>query len=206
LKPWWLWVAACAGTTASYRHRPRDPAITRPPMFTPDPVPSLLRHPSFVMFWCARTSTNGAFQMLVVAVGWQLYDLTNNPLDLGIVGLVQFVPLVTLSVFVGSVADRYDRRVVVAVMQAAKALAAIALALGSLGGWLTRDLIFAIMFAIGIARAFEMPTIHAMLSDIVPQSVLPRAIAAAASAQQTAIITGPAIGGVLYLLGPATVY
>jgi MFS family permease len=175
-------------------------------MSTPDHVPSLLRHPSFVMFWCARTSTNGAFQMLAVAVGWQLYDLTNNPLDLGIVGLVQFVPLVSLSVFVGQVADRCDRRVVIAVTQVAKTLAAIALALGSLGGWLTRELIFVIMFLIGIARAFEMPTIHAILPDIVPQSVLPRAIAAAASAQQTAIITGPAIGGLLYLLGPSTVY
>ena len=76
----------------------------------------------------------------------------------------------------------------------------------SLNGWLTRDLIFVIMFLIGIARAFELPTIHAILPDIVPQSVLPRAIAAAASAQQTAIITGPAIGGLLYLLGPYTVY
>jgi MFS family permease len=175
-------------------------------MSKPDHVPSLLRHPSFMMFWCARTSTNGAFQMLAVAVGWQLYELTDNPLDLGIVGLVQFVPLVSLSIFVGQVADRCDRRGVIAVTQVAKTLAAIALALGSLGGWLTRELIFVIMFLIGIARAFEMPTIHAMLPDIVPQSVLPRAIAAAASAQQTAIITGPAIGGLLYLLGPATVY
>jgi MFS family permease len=158
------------------------------------------------MFWCARTSTNGAFQMLAVAVGWQLYDLTNNPLDLGIVGLVQFVPLVSLTVFVGQVADRCDRRVVIAVTQVAKTLAAIGLAVGSLGGWLTRELIFVIMFLIGIARAFELSTIHAILPDIVPQSVLPRAIAAAASAQQTAIITGPAIGGLLYLLGPATVY
>jgi MFS family permease len=175
-------------------------------MSTPDHVPSLLRHASFVMFWCARTSTNGAFQMLAVAVGWQLYDLTNNPLDLGIVGLVQFVPLVSLTVFVGQVADRCDRRVVIAVTQVAKTLAAIGLAVGSLGGWLTRELIFVIMFLIGIARAFELSTIHAILPDIVPQSVLPRAIAAAASAQQTAIITGPAIGGLLYLLGPATVY
>jgi len=175
-------------------------------MPTPDPVPSLLRHPSFVMFWCARTSTTGAFQMLAVAVGWQLYDLTNNPLDLGIVGLVQFVPLVALGVLVGQVADRYDRRVVIALTQVLKALAAIALVLGSLGGWITRELMFGILFVIGIARAFELPTIHAILPDIVPQSVLPRAIAAAASAQQTAIITGPAIGGALYLLGPATVY
>jgi MFS family permease len=172
----------------------------------PAPVPSLLRHPSFVMFWCARTSTTGAYQMLLVAVGWQLYDLTNDPLDLGIVGLVQLVPLVTLAVFVGQIADRYDRRAIIALMQMAKTLAAIALALGSAGGFITRELMFAILFVVGIARAFEMPTLHALLPDIVPQGVLPRAIAASASAQQTAIIAGPAIGGVLYLLGPEAVY
>jgi len=172
----------------------------------PAPVPSLLRHPSFMMFWCARTSTTGAYHMLAVAVGWQLYDLTNNPLDLGIVGLVQLVPLISLAVFVGQISDRYDRRALIAITQVIKALAAIALALGSAGGWLTRDLMFSILFAVGIARAFEMPTIHAILPDIVPQSVLPRAIAASASAQQTAIIAGPAIGGALYLLGPAAVY
>jgi len=105
-------------------------------METPDPapVPSLLRHPSFMMFWCARTSTTGAYQMLLVAVGWQLYALTNNALDLGIVGLVQFVPLVTLAVFVGQIADRYDRRAVIALMQVVKTLAGLALALGSIGG------------------------------------------------------------------------
>src|SRR5262245_41436395 len=177
-------------------------------METPNPaqVPSLLRHPSFVMFWCARTSTTGAYHMLLVAVGWQLYDLTNNPLDLGIVGLVQFVPLVTLAVFAGQIADRYDRRAVIALMQVAKALAALALALGSLGGFMTRELMFGILFVVGIARAFEMPTMHAILPDIVPKSVLPRAIAASASAQQTAIIAGPAIGGLVYLLGPEAVY
>ena len=177
-------------------------------MHTPShaPVRSLLRHRSFVMFWCARTSTTGAYQMLAVAVGWQLYELTNNPLDLGIVGLVQFVPLVSMALFAGQIADRYDRRAVIRVTQIAKALAAASLALGSHGGFLTRELIFAILFIIGIARAFEMPTLHALLPDIVPQPVLPRAIAASATAQQTAIITGPAIGGVLYVLGPAAVY
>src|SRR5207253_6927117 len=63
-----------------------------------------------------------------------------------------------------------------------------------------------ILFVIGTARAFELPTMHAILPDIVPQSILPRAIAAAATAQQTAIVCGPAIGGVIYLVGPATVY
>jgi MFS family permease len=98
------------------------------------PVPSLLRHRSFVMFWCTRTSTTGANQMLSVAIGWQLYDLTNNPLDLGIVGLVQLVPLLSLALFVGQISDRSDRRVVIALAQLVKAAAVIALALGSAAG------------------------------------------------------------------------
>ena len=179
------------------------PADTTP---APSSRTSLLRHRSFVLFWCARTSTTGAYQMLAVAVGWQLYDLTNNPLDLGIVGLMQFFPLVTLAIFVGQIADRYDRRVVIRVTQIAKALAALALATGSARGWLTRELMFTILFIVGIARAFEMPTIHAIVPDIVPQTILPRAIAAAATASQTAIICGPALGGFIYAFGPATVY
>jgi MFS family permease len=173
----------------------------------PATVPTrLLEHASFVRFWCARTSTNGAYQMLAVAVGWQLYELTNNPLDLGIVGLVQVVPLLALALIVGQVSDRYDRRALIRVTQVSKALAAIALVFGTMGGWLTREWMFGLLFIIGCARAFEMPTMHAILPDIVPQSILPRAIAASATAQQTATICGPAIGGVLYLLGPAVVY
>src|SRR5262245_26078599 len=169
-------------------------------------VPSLLRHRSFMMFWCARISTTGAYHMFSVAVGWQLYELTNNPLDLGIVGLVQLVPLLSLALFAGGISDRYDRRVVIIITQIVKAAAVIALALGSVGGWLTRELMFTFLFVVGVARAFEMPTIHAILPDIVPQTVLPRAIAAPASAQQTAIIAGPAIGGAIYLLGPRAGY
>jgi MFS family permease len=166
----------------------------------------LMGHRSFMLFWLARTSTTGAYQMLAVAVGWQLYDLTNNPLDLGIVGLVQFVPLMALTLVTGQIADRYDRRAVIRITQTVKALAALALAIGSAGGWLTRELMFTILFVIGMARAFEMPTMHAIVPDIVPQSILPRAIAASATAQQTAIISGPAIGGFIYTFGPATVY
>jgi MFS family permease len=167
---------------------------------------SLIRHRSFVLFWYARTSTTGAYQMMAVAVGWQLYDMTGNALDLGIVGLMQFIPLVSLAVFVGQIADRCDRRALIRITQAAKALGALALAFGTVGGWLTRELMFTILFVVGIARAFEMPTIHAMVPDIVPQAILPRAIAAAATAQQTATICGPALGGFIYALGPTTVY
>ena len=167
---------------------------------------SLTRHRSFVRFWCARTFTNGAFMMQGVAVGWQIYALTNDPLDLGLVGLVQFFPLIATSVIAGQVLDLFDRRVVASVCQIGKALAALALAVGTVQGWLDREAMFAILFLSGTARAFEIPTMHALLPGVVPMALLPRAIAASASAQQTAVICGPSLGGLLYGLGPATVY
>jgi MFS family permease len=168
---------------------------------------SLTQHRSFVLFWCARTLTNGAYMMQGVAVGWQIYELTNDPFDLGLVGLVQFVPLVAFALVIGQVADLFDRRVVVAACQVGKALAALALALGTARGWLTRDAMLAVLFLSGTVRAFEIPTIHALLPGLVPTMLLPRAIAASASAQQTAVICGPSIGGLLYAtFGAATVY
>jgi MFS family permease len=166
----------------------------------------LLQHRSFVLFWCARTFTNGAFMMQGVAVGWQIYDLTNNPLDLGLVGLMQFFPLIAMSVIAGQVLDLFDRRVIAAVCQVGKALAALLLAVGTAQGWLGREAMFAILFLSGTARAFEIPTMHSILPGIVPTILLPRAIAASASAQQTAVICGPSIGGLMYALGPTVVY
>src|SRR5215471_18985577 len=159
----------------------------------PEPAASLTRHRSFVLFWCARTFTNGAFMMQGVAVGWQIYELTNDPFDLGLVGLMQFIPILVLSVLIGQIADRFDRRLVVGACQIGKALAAFTLAL-------------AILLLSGTARAFEIPTIHALLPGIVSPRLLPRAIAASASAQQTAVICGPSLGGLLYMLSPTVVY
>jgi MFS family permease len=165
-----------------------------------------LRHRCFVLFWCVRTFSTGANQMLAVAVGWQLYDLTSNPLDLGIVGLVQFIPLLAFTMVTGQVADRYDRRVILCITQSTKALCTLGLAVATTGDWISRELIFTLLGIIGVARAFEMPTLHALVPTIVPKAVLPRAIAASASAQQTATISGPAIGGVIYAFGAVTVY
>ena len=166
----------------------------------------LIRQRSFVLFWCARTFSNGAFMMQGVAIAWQIYDLTNDPLDLGLVGLVQFFPLVLLSVVIGQVADRFDRRVIAASCQLAKAVAALVFALGSAKGWLSRDGMLIILFLSATARAFEMPAMHGLLPALVPITLLPRAIAASASAQQTAVICGPSLGGLLYAFGPAMVY
>src|SRR5262249_12815482 len=179
-------------------------AMTIPAATTPT---RLLRHRSFVRFWCARTSTNGAFMMQGVAVGWQMYDLTGNALDLGLVGLVQFFPLIVTSVVAGQVLDLVDRRIVAAACQAGKALGALALAVGTAQGWLSREAMFAILLVSGTARAFEIPTMHSILPGVVPATLLPRAIAASATAQQTATICGPSLGGLLYAaLGPTGVY
>src|SRR6516165_210528 len=150
----------------------------------------LTDHRSFVLFWCVRTFSNGAFMMQGVAVGWQIYALTNDPFDLGLVGLVQFAPLIVMAIVVGQLLDLCDRRKIAAACQLGKALGALLLALGSLQGWLTRDLMLLIV----------------LLSGIVPLTILPRAIAASASAQQTAVICGPSLGGLLYAFGPGTVY
>ena len=133
-----------------------------------------------------------------VAIAWQIYELTDDPLDLGLVGLVQFFPVVVLSVVIGQVADRLDRHRVAGFCQVAKAFAALALALGSANGWLGRDSMLALLFLSATARAFELPAMQALLPGLVPTVLLPRAIAASAGAQQTAVICGPSLGGLLY--------
>ena len=153
-----------------------------------------------------RVTTTAAYFMQSVAIGWQIYDMTGNPLDLGLVGLVQFFPLVLLAVVVGQIIDRYDRRAIARACQIVKAVCAIVLALGSAGGWLGRDAIFGVLLVVGTARAFETPTLHALVPGLVPPLLLPRAIAASATANQTAIICGPALGGLIYAFGPTTVY
>src|SRR5438128_1236587 len=117
--------------------------------------PALLEHRSYVAYWFARTATNGAYQMQAVAVGWQIYELTGSAFDLGLVGLIQFFPVVVLGLLIGHIADRYDRRVVVGTCQVVKALAATAFAAGTLAGLLNRDIMLAILFVSGTARAFE---------------------------------------------------
>jgi MFS family permease len=174
---------------------------------SPEVVPvCLLEYPSFVRFWFTRTATTGAFHMQGVAVGWQLYEMTGNPIDLGIIGFLQFLPLVVLNLVVGQVTDRYDRLAILRYCQLVKVCMVGALAVGSAQGWLTREWMFVFMLVTATARAFEMPVMQSLVPSIVPVAILPRAIAASLTAQQTAIVSGPALGGLLYLLGPVTVY
>lgn len=170
------------------------------------PSPTLMSHRPYVLFWCARVSATIAFQMMVVAVGWQIYELTDSAFDLGLVGLMQFIPIVAFALVVGPVADRYERRLVVRTCQLVEAVAVAALAIGSAEGWLTTTVVFAIVLVIGSARAFEFPSMHALVPALVPRLLFQRAVAGSVSANQTAVICGPAIGGLLYLAGPTVVY
>jgi MFS family permease len=139
-------------------------------------------------------------------VGWQVYALTGSPFYLGLVGLAQFLPMFLLTLAVGHIADRYDRRMVVRLCQIVEGLAAGVLALGSLSGWQSKESILAVVFIAGAARAFEAPTIHALVPGLVPALLIPRAVAWSASAHQTATILGPALGGLLYTAGPTVAY
>ncbi len=167
---------------------------------------SLLRQPAYVRFLYVRIAASIALQLQVVAVGWQMYELTNSPFDLGLIGLVQFVPAISLFVLTGHVADHHDRRWVACIAQLTEALAVGVLAFANATGRLTPDLLLAMAFVVGTGRAFEQPSLQSVLPNIVPGDLLPRAIAGSTSASQTAIVAGPALGGVLIEISPTLVF
>lgn len=161
---------------------------------------------AFLRFVIARGAGTVAFQMTGVAVGWQVYQLTGKVFDLGLVGLVQFLPSVLLVLYAGHAADRYNRRLIVTAAQTAMAMVLLLLALGSGSGWINRDIILGLMFLVGIARTFEFTTSQTLLPALVEREDLPRALALAGSVRQMAVISGPLLGGVLYLAGAGVAY
>ncbi|MEP7031427.1 MAG: MFS transporter [Pseudolabrys sp.] len=165
----------------------------------------LLQQKPFVLFWLARLSATMGYHMLAIMIGWQIYELTNSAFDLGLVGLIQFVPTVILTLLIGHAADRYDRRLIVRLAQAVYALAAIMIIAALIAGALNRNLLFGAVFLIGTARAFEMPTAHALAPALVPGPLIPRSVAAWTSANQIAVICGPALGGLIYAISPVLV-
>ena len=167
---------------------------------------AVLRHPSFLRFWSARLLASLAVQMQAVAVGWQVYDMTSRALDLGLVGLAQFLPQLLFALVAGHVADRFDRRRILGVCMLAEAACAAMLLALALSGNGSRWSIFAVLTVFGTARAFESPANASLLPNLVPAAHLKSAIAWGSSAQQTAVIAGPALGGLLYALGPVTVF
>lgn len=163
----------------------------------------LLRHNgAFRNFIASRILSLLAFNGTVVAVGWLVYDQTRSAFALGLVGLVQFLPVLILTFVVGPVADRLDRRRISLACQAVEAVTVGLMALGLWQGWLGTLEIFVGVGVLGCAIAFERPTMAALLPGIVAPSALQHAIATSTSFMQASIIIGPAVGGLLYGLGP----
>lgn len=166
----------------------------------------LLRQPDFFRFWSARLVATAASQMMMVALGWQMYDLTGSAWDLGLIGLAQFVPALVLALPAGHAIDRSDRKRVLAASMAVQLIVAAVLALGSWQDALGRTSLLGLSMVLGAVRAFQMPASQALLPQLVPVESLPRALALSSSAMQGAIIAGPALGGLLYGASAAVVY
>jgi MFS family permease len=144
--------------------------------------------------------------MFGVAVGWQMYALTHSTFALGMVGLAQFLPLLLLMLLVGHVADRVKRHRILAVCQAVEATVATTLGVAAFTHHLRPAGLFTAVIVLGAARAFENPSTQALGPTLVDESLVPQALAWSSSANQTATIVGPALGGLLYVAGAHVPY
>lgn len=167
---------------------------------------SVFRKPSYARFWLARICSTMSFQMTGVAVGWQVYALTHSTFALGMVGLVQFLPMLLLTLVVGHAADRFNRKTIISICQAVECSTLALLAISSYLHQLHPPGIYCAVAAIGAARAFENPSTQALVPGLVNDSKVPQAIAWSSSATQTASIVGPALGGLLYVFGAHVPY
>lgn len=165
-----------------------------------------LKHRDFSLYWYSRLSALIATQIVSVAVGWQVYDLTRNPFDLGLVGLFQFAPALLLVLVTGTVADRYSRRGIVAIAVSVEAACALGLLLLTLRGAVEVWQIFTLLAVFGTARAFMNPASQSLIPNLVPLRDLASAIALGTISWQVATVTGPLTGGLLYGLSPNVAY
>jgi len=164
------------------------------------------RHRSYSLFFTARFLAAFAIQIISVAVGWQMYDVTKNALYLGLIGLVQFLPSLLLILVTGSVSDRYNRRAIVAICLTISALCAAALLALTVTGTFAPIPVFIVLVVFGIERAFMGPAVQSLAPNLVPEQDLANSFAWNASSWQTASIVGPVAGGLLYGLGPTVAY
>ena len=176
-------------------------------------LPEPLRIPAFRSFWLARLTTTIGQMAMVIVIGWQVYDIARRTMSigdasfqLGLIGLVQFVPLFVLTPVSGWAADRFDRRIVARAVIILEMLCALALFLATSTGHISLPILFGVAALLGVARAFAGPALGALAPNLVPRELLPRAIALSSTAWQTGAIAGPALGGILYDVTPHLPY
>jgi MFS family permease len=167
---------------------------------------SAMRHRGFALFIAMRIVSNFGTNVIAVAVGWQVYDLTRNPADLGLVGLFQFAPSLFLILVTGAVCDRYNRRIIAAICLVAEGFCAAAILWLTWRGTISVGMIFFLLVLFGIARAFVNPATQSLIPNLVPEKDLSSAIALASSSWQVSAVVGPALGGVLYGIAAEVAY
>jgi MFS family permease len=164
------------------------------------------RHRPFLAFWTARFLATFSTQIVSVAVGWQIYDLTRDPFDLGLVGIIQFAPALLLVLVTGAVSDRFGRRLIMALSALLEAACALSLVFLSLRGLTGPAPVFILLGIFGVARAFYGPASASLVANLVPPSDFANAVAWNSSAWQIATIVGPVAGGLLYGVSPEVAY
>jgi len=165
-------------------------------------------HPGFVLFQIARFLIVAAVEMQAVAVGWQVYEITKRPLDLGLVGLAQFLPGILLFPISGHVSDRFPRRAVLSTCYAGYGVCFALLLVLAQRGLHKVTAIYVVLILLGVVRSFNSTASRAILPQLVPEKHFPNAVAWNASIFQAATILGPSFGGILYAVsrGPSMVY
>ncbi len=169
-------------------------------------LPPALRRRDFRRLWVAVLTESLAMQMLVVAVGWQVYSIRRNPLDLGLVGLAEFLPLPLLALPAGQLADRLSRRLIFVVALVIQMVVALGLLVVSLSGADRLWPFFVLAAGTGVVTAIGAPASRALAPELVPIDLLASALALRSVAGQAAVVTGPAIGGLLFVLSPEVTY
>jgi len=189
-----------------------DDASPRPAKEVPiselpiDPSTPLFRVRSVALLFTTRVASNSSNQMLSVAVGYQVYELTDSAFHLGLIGLVQFLPPLLLMLIAGHVADRYNRRLVLRLCFAIEFCATTGIMIASLFPQPSLAAIYALLLTNAMARTFEQPTMQSLVPVMAPRVLLSRAVAAHVSGGRLSNLLGPALGGLLYVLGPAFAY
>ena len=168
--------------------------------------PPVLQHRDYTLLLSGSLAYGLAREMVFVAVGWQVYDISRNPLHLGLVGLAEFLPLLLFALPAGEIADRFSRKLVLLVSLGIDAAITVGLIAVSLAGAGSIWPFLALSFASGCAAALGNPAVRSMWPTLVPPAILTSALALRSTVVMGAVVVGPAIGGLLFALSPVVVY
>jgi MFS family permease len=169
-------------------------------------LPPALRERDFSLLWVTNILTGLAAQMILVAVGWQVYAIHRNPLDLGLIGLVEFVPLLLLALPAGQLADVVPRRAIIAFSLCIEIAIALALLAVTISGAAQLWPYLVLAAASGVAAGISAPALRALLPELVPAVTMAEAMALRSVGWQISVVAGPAVGGLVFEISPKLLY